>query len=143
MTIKEQIEFDFKEAYLNRDMVKKNFLALLKGQMQTQEGKLIPSTDENVLKMLKTFEKSLNEMVEAKKKLNQDVAETENELSILKKYLPTSMSNEEILKLVTELLSSETNKNVGFLMGKFNKLNVGKAFDNKTVMQILQTEINK
>ena len=143
MTLKEKINSDFMEAYKAKNFEKKNFLGVLKGAIQTQEGKLIESSDENVLKVVKSFEKGINETIEAKKKLGQEVTEQLAELTYLKPYLPTLMSEDEIRSIVKEILSREgINKNQGFLMGTFNKEQKGKAFDNKAVSQIIQTELS-
>jgi uncharacterized protein YqeY len=142
MTIKERINNDFMEAYKSKDMEKKNFLGVLKGSIQTQEGKQIESTDENVLKVIKAMEKGLNETVEGKAKMGMDVSKQKLELSYLKVYMPEMMSDDEVRLIVKEILSREgVNKNQGFLMGIFNKEQKGKGFDNKAVSRIIMEEI--
>lgn len=141
MTIKEQIEKDFIDAYKSKNMVKKNFLAVLKGALQTQEGKMIPSTDENVLKVIKTFEKGILETIEAKIKLNQNTSDMELELSFLKPYQPELMSEDEIRMIIDEMISRPSLNNQGFIMGVFNKENKGKAFDNKLVLKIITEKL--
>lgn len=142
MTLKETINTDFMEAYKSKNMEKKNFLGVLKGALQTQEGKQIESTDENVLKVIKSFEKGINETIEGKIKLQLDIEEQKLELSYLQPYLPTLMGEDEIRLIVKEIVSREDiNKNQGFLMGLFNKEQKGKAFDNKTVSKIINEEL--
>jgi uncharacterized protein YqeY len=142
MTLKEKINNDFMEAYKAKNMEKKNFLGVVKGAIQTQEGKMIESTDENVLKVIKTLEKGLIETIESKKRINQDPSKVETELSYLQPYLPTLMSEDEIRCVVKELLNREgINKNQGFLMGMFNKEQKGKSFDNKAVSKIINEEL--
>ena len=142
MTLKDRINADFMEAYKARDMVKKTFLSVLKGAIQTQEGKMVESTDDNVLKLIKSFEKGINETIEAKTKLNQDVDEQVLELTYLKPYLPTLMSEEELRSIVNEIVGRPSiNKNQGFLMGLFNKEQKGKAFDNKLVSKLIQEHL--
>lgn len=142
MTLKETINIDFMEAYKSKNMVKKNFLGVLKGALQTQEGKQIESTDENVFKVIKSFEKGINETIEGKIKLQLDIEEQKLELSYLQPYLPTLMGEDEIRLIVKEIVSREDiNKNQGFLMGLFNKEQKGKAFDNKTVSKIINEEL--
>ena len=51
------------------------------------------------------------------------------------------MTEDEIRFIVKHIISVSTNKNQGFLMGTFNKENVGKAFDNKIVSKIIQEEL--
>jgi len=125
-------------AYKAKEMDRKNFLGVLKGAIQTQEGKQIESTDENVLKAIKSMEKGINETIEAMTKLNQNVDVQTTELSYLKPYLPTLMSEDEVKSIVTELVSRDgITKNLGFLMGLFNKEQKGNAFDNKMVSRLI------
>jgi uncharacterized protein YqeY len=142
MTLKEKINADFMEAYKSKDMEKKNFLGVLKGAIQTQEGKQIESTDENVLKVIKAFEKGINETIESKTKINEDVSQQLLEKQHLEVYMPALMSEEEIRGVVKEFLSRENiTRNQGFLMGLFNKEQKGKGFDNKTVSKIITEEL--
>jgi uncharacterized protein YqeY len=142
MTLKERINADFMEAYKSKDMEKKNFLGVLKGAIQTQEGKQIESTDENVLKVIKAFEKGINETIESKTKINEDVSQQLLEKQHLEVYMPALMSEEEIRGVVKDFLSRENiTRNQGFLMGLFNKEQKGKGFDNKTVSKIITEEL--
>ena len=142
MNLKERINADFMEAYKAKDMEKKNFLGVLKGAIQTQEGKMVESTDENVMKVIKAFEKGIKETLEGKTKLGENVDQQNLELSYIKVYLPTLMSDDEVRGIVKEMLSREgINKNQGFLMGTFNKEQNGKGFDNKTVSKIIMEEL--
>jgi uncharacterized protein YqeY len=142
MKIKEKINSDFIEAYKAKDMEKKNFLGVLKGAIQTQEGNLIESTDENVLKVIKSFEKSIRQTIEAKVKLDESTFKQEMELTYLAPYLPKLMSESEISSIIDEILSRPNiNKNIGFLMGTFNKENNGKAFDNKVVSILITNKL--
>ena len=138
MTLKEQIDNDFKEAYKARNMAKKTFLGVVKGAIQTQEGNMVPSTDENVLKIVKKFEKSINEMITSKIKLGHSVEDEKLELEYIQPYLPQLMGEDEIRAIVKDLVSRpDINKNQGVLMGTFNREQKGKAFDNKTVSKII------
>jgi len=142
MNLKERINADFMEAYKAKDMEKKNFLGVLKGAIQTQEGKMVESTDENVMKVIKAFEKGIKETLEGKTKLGENVDQQNLELSYIKVYLPTLMSDDEVRGIVKEMLSREgINKNQGFLMGMFNKEQNGKGFDNKVVSKIIMEEL--
>lgn len=142
MLLKEKINLDFIEAYKAKEMEKKNFLGVLKGAIQTQEGKMIESTDENILKVIKSFEKSIKETIEAKVKLDESTLQQEMELTYLSPYMPVMMSESDILVIIKEILARpDINKNQGFLIGTFNKENTGKAFDNKVVMKLIQEQI--
>ena len=142
MTIKERIHEDFMTAYKAKDMKKKDFLGVLKGNIQTQEGKLIKSTDENVLKVIKSLEKGILENIEGRKTTGLDISEQELELSYLKPYQPVLMTEEEIRASVHQVILDSGEKNMGKIMGLFNKTYAGKHFDNKIVSQIIKEELN-
>ncbi len=147
MNLKEQINADFMEAYKNKDMNKKNFLGVVKGAIQTQEskkdqnGNFIESTDENVLKVLKSLEKGINETIDGLIFSGLPITEQEQELSYLKPYLPTLMSEEEIRVNVHQVIIASGETNMGKIMGLFNKTFNGKAFDNKLVSKIIKEEL--
>lgn len=141
MTLKERINADFIEAFKSGNRTKKDFLGVIKGTIQTNEGKLIESTDENVLKVLKSIEKGIVETLEGNKKIGADTSVQEAELSFIAPYLPTLMSEDVIREKVRLIIIESGNKNIGALMGMFNKQNAGQAFDNKVVSQIIKEEI--
>jgi len=137
----DKLKLDFLNAYKNKDMFKKNFLSVLKGVVENNIGKNIEPTDENVLKVIKTIEKNIIENINSRKKINLDTTEQELELSYLTQYLPTLMSEDAIRTIVKEMVSKTDNKNLGSLMGVFNKENKDKSFDNKTVQKIIKEEL--
>lgn len=141
MTIKDQINADFMEAYKAKNMEKKNFLGVLKGAIQTQEGKNIESTDENVLKVIKSLEKGINENIQGRKASGLDTVEQELELSYIKPYQPELMSEDVIREKVRLIILEVGKSNLGLLMGTFNKQNAGTAFDNKVVSSIIKEEL--
>jgi uncharacterized protein YqeY len=139
MTLKERIVADFLSAYKQRDMVKKNFLSVLKGSIETNEGKGVESNDENVLKLIKSLEKGLNETIAGYKRLGTETSEQENELNYLNAYLPTQLTESEIrVSLIAIIANASESMNAGVLMGAFNKENKGKHFDNKLVSSIVK-----
>ena len=127
MTLKEKINVDFIEAFKAKNMVKKTFLGILKGEIQNEEGRGTISTDESVLIIVKKMEKSLK---------TTNTVESLGELEYIKSYLPTLMSEDKI----REILSAYKNNglsNVGQMMGEFNKSFKGMA-DNKVVSDIVK-----
>lgn len=142
MTLRQKIDQDFLNAYKSKEIEKKDFLGLLKGDIQNNVGKMIPDTDENILKLIKVFEKNINEMISAKRNVGQNVDKELRELEYLSVYKPQLLSNDEILQIVKEILSRENvRKEVGPLMGIFNKENKGKPFENETVQKIILEQI--
>jgi uncharacterized protein YqeY len=125
MTLKEKINVDFMSAFKNKEMEKKNFLGVVKGEIQTEEGRTGTATDEVVLSILKKMEKSLTQT---------NTAESLKELEYIKPYLPQMMSENLIWEKVTTYVSSGLT-NIGQIMGEFNKHYKG-LVDNKVVSKI-------
>lgn len=129
MTLIEQINSDFKEAFKAKELVKKNFLAVLKGEIQTQSTKVNGLDAPAVIKAMK---KSLDETVI--KGSVQNIEDAKKELEFLAPYLPTLMSKEDVTIIVKGLIDGGKN-NIGMVMQSFNKEHKGKA-DNNLVKEI-------
>tara|TARA_A100001037_G_scaffold303765_1_gene338640 strand:- start:8102 stop:8506 length:405 start_codon:yes stop_codon:yes gene_type:complete len=123
-----KISEDFKQAYLNREMEKKNFLSVLKGEIKLLEGRGEELNDNTVLKVIKKFEKSIKENI------NRGSESAEIELKWLEPYLPKMMSSDKIEEIVKDLIEKGSD-NIGKIMGAFNKEYKGKA-DNREVSSI-------
>lgn len=130
--LKEQINTDFMTAFKAKDMDKKNFLGVVKGEIQTEEGRTGIANDETVLAILKKMEKSLKQT---------NTEESLRELTYIEGYLPKLMSEDVIREKVKLIITENSGSNMGFLMGMFNKQNAGQAFDNKVVSNIIKEEI--
>jgi uncharacterized protein YqeY len=131
MTLKEQINADFMVAFKNKEMDKKNFLGVVKGEIQNEEGRSGEITDEVVLSILKKMEKSL---------IQTNSPESLKELDYIKPYLPQMMSEELIREKVILYINSGMN-NIGQIMSEFNKHYKG-LVDNKLVSQITKEILN-
>jgi len=128
MTLLNQINKDFMIAFKSGDLKKKNFLGVIKGEVETAKGKGIDSSDDYVLKVIKKMQKSLIEVGSSDAKI---------ELSYLLKYVPEVMSEYEVRRNIAfYLLTCEDRvKNIGGIMQLFNKKFKGKS-DNKIVARI-------
>jgi uncharacterized protein len=122
MTLKEQINTDFITAFKNKETEKKNFLGVVKGEIQNEEGRTGSVSDEKVLSILKKLEKSL---------VQTNTPDSLRELEVLKPYLPVMMSESRIDEIVSNYVKNGLT-NVGQIMGEFNKNFKGLA-DNKIV----------
>lgn len=127
MTLKERISADFMSAFKNKEMEKKNFLGVVKGEIQTEEGRTGTATDEVVMGILKKMEKSLNQT---------NTSESLKELEYIKPYLPELMSEISIRSIIRTFKKNGI-LNVGQMMGAFNKEYKGKA-DNGLVSKIVK-----
>ena len=127
MNLKERINADFMTAFKSKEMEKKNFLGVVKGEIQTEEGRSGEATDEVVLGILKKMEKSLTQT---------NTQESLKELEYIKPYLPELM-DEVLIRSIIQSYKNTGILNVGQMMGAFNKEYKGKA-DNALVSKIVK-----
>lgn len=125
MTLKERISADFMTAFKSKEMDKKNFLGVVKGEIQNEEGRSGNVTDETVLSILRKMEKSLKQT---------NTEESLTELEYIKPYLPQLMSRDEIVSVIKQLAENGHN-NVSKVMKQFNTVYKGKA-DNSIVSEV-------
>ena len=129
--LKEKINQDFMTAFKAKDMNKKNFLGVIKGEIQNAELRGISPTDENVIGILKKMEKSL---------LQTNTEDALKELEYIKPYLPTMMSEKLCReKVATYIASGFTN--MGQIMAEFNKHYKG-LVDNKMLSDVVKAALN-
>jgi uncharacterized protein YqeY len=126
MNLKEKINAEFLEAFKSKDMTRKNFLGLLKGEIQTEEGRGTVSTDETVTAIVRKMEKSLKQT---------NTEESLSELKYLEPYLPKLMSEDQIRVIIINYKANGLTQ-MGQIMGQFNKEHKGLA-DNKLVSTII------
>ena len=131
MTLKEKINTDFMFAFKNKETDKKNFLGVVKGEIQNEEGRSGEMTDEGVMNILRKMEKSLKQT---------NTPESLQELEYIKPYLPQLMGEEQIREIILGYKTNGLN-NVGQMMGEFNKNFKGLA-DNKLVNQVIKEILN-
>jgi uncharacterized protein YqeY len=127
MSLKEQINADFMLAFKAKEMEKKNFLGVVKGEIQNEAGRSGKEDDETVMGILKKIEKSLKQT---------NTAESLIELEYIKPYLPTLM-DEVLIRSILESYKNTGIEDMGKMMGAFNKEYKGKA-DNAVVSKIVK-----
>jgi uncharacterized protein YqeY len=125
MTLKEKINADFMDAFKSKEMDRKNFLGVVKGEIQNEEGRSGNVNDEVVLGILRKMEKSLKQT---------NTEESLKELEYIKPYLPQLMSRDEIVSVIKEM-SQNGHDNVSKIMRQFNTVYKGKA-DNSIVSEV-------
>ena len=132
MKLREKISADYMTAFKEKNVVAKNLLSVVKGEIQTVEKNIGSElSDEDVIKILQKSAKSLKEMVSSGSESAQ------SELEIIESYLPKQMSKEEITQKVSELINSGVTK-MGGIMKEFSKL----PADKKLVSEIFR-ELSK
>jgi uncharacterized protein YqeY len=127
MSLKERINADFMAAFKAKEMEKKNFLGVVKGEIQNEAGRSGKDDDETVMGILKKIEKSLKQT---------NTTESLTELEYIKPYLPVMM-DEISIRSIIRTFKKEGIDDVGKMMGAFNKVYKGKA-DNAVVSKIVK-----
>ena len=146
MELEKLINEDIKQAMLNRDKEKLEALRAIKAALLLEKtGKDVSSgeiPDTVELKLLQKLVKQRRESAEVFKSQNRpDLAETELfQASIIEKYLPAQMGEDEIRAILSRIVSetgAQSVKDMGKVMGLATKELAGKA-DNKTVADIIR-----
>ena len=121
MSIKQQIESDFISAFKQKEEGAVALLRLLKAGIKNLEIEKKGELDESeVVKFLKTEKKKRLEVIEIYDQQNRkDLSDREKkEVEIIEKYLPKSISEEEIKKAIKEAIESlgDNKNNFGMVM---------------------------
>ena len=135
MSLKEKINADYMSAFKSKNVVAKNLLSVVKGEIQTIEKNIgVDSlSDDEVVKILNKTVKSLKE-TQSKSPSSQ----TAEELFIIESYLPKQMTEYEIISKIEELISAGASS-TGEIMRGF----AGLPADRKMVSEIYLSKINK
>ena len=130
MSLKEKINADFMTAFKAKEMDRKNFLGVVKGEIQNEEGRKIGrivSSDDMVIAILRKMEKSL---------IQTNTVESLAELEYIKPYLPQFMDEVQIRTILNAYKANGLD-NMGVMMDAFNRDHKGLA-DNKLVSSIIK-----
>jgi uncharacterized protein YqeY len=133
MSLKEQINKDYMTAFKERNTVKKNLLSVVKGEIQTIEKNTGTDclSDKEVIKILNKTAKSLNEVIAT----NGD-EESKLQLVIVEELLPKSLTREDIVNKVNELVASGVT-HVGGIMKEFANLQVDRKVVSEVIKEVL------
>ena len=153
MKLREKIETDYKNALKAKDKNKiSTYRLILAGikdiDINNRSGPQKKETnDEDIKKLLKKMIKQRSESIEIYKTNNRtDLLEVEKaEVSILSEYLPKQLSDEDIKKICSEIISSSGSsslKDMGKVMGELKK-NHADTIDFSKAGKILKELLNK
>ncbi len=115
----------------NGDKDKLNLFRVLKGEISRLEDGKKELTEQETIKVIQKFVKNLETVGDEKSK---------SEIEMLQPFLPQLMSEPEIEDIIKMLIVTHNfcdMKDMGKLMGQFNKEYGGRA-DNKVVSQIVK-----
>lgn len=149
MTLRETLSADMKEAMKAKEEGKLR-LAVIRMAWSTIRNKEIDEkrdlTDEEILAVLMKEVKQREDSITEFKAAGREelVGKNEEEIAILKKYLPEQLSDDELKKLVQEAITAtgaasvkDMGKVMGMVMGKAKGRADGKRI-NSTVRELLK-----
>lgn len=143
MSLKETLLADMKEAMKSKDVIRKNTIQLVRSAILQKEKDTQKDVSEDEILTILTQEvkKRKDALVDFQKGNREDlVKDTTYEIHVLTQYLPKQLSEEEILKLVQDVIAqvgATTMKDMGKVMGVITSKVKGKA-DNSVVSRIVK-----
>ncbi|MFH1890779.1 MAG: GatB/YqeY domain-containing protein [Candidatus Kuenenbacteria bacterium] len=149
MSLQQKIEDDFKKALLARNQPEVDLLRLvksaIKNEMIRQKKQELPDSD--ILKVIKKESKKRQDSIQLYMQGNRpELADKEQaELALIKKYMPEEMSEEEVKKIVRQVISEigdTAHSQFGQIMSSVMKKTDGKA-DGKIVSNIVRGVLAK
>jgi len=151
MSLRERIDAEIKTAMKSKDKVRLETVRGIKKFILEKEVSLRPSgqdtlTEAQELEILMQIAKQRRDSIEQYRKGGREdlVAQEEAELVILEEYLPPQMSDEEVSKVVDEVIASvgaTSAKEMGKVMGKAMQQLKGKADGNK-IQDMVKAKLN-
>ena len=133
MNLKEQISKDYMTAFKERNVVAKNLLSVVKGEIQTIEKNTGVDclSDAEVIKILNKTAKSLKEVI-----TTSGDAESKTQLEMVEALLPAAMTREDVVVKVSALVASGIT-NVGGIMKEFATLQVDRKVVSEVIKEVL------
>lgn len=133
MNLKEQISKDYMTAFKERNVVAKNLLSVVKGEIQTIEKNTGVDclSDAEVIKILNKTAKSLKEVI-----ATSGDAESVTQLEMVEALLPAAMTREDVVVKVSALVASGIT-NVGGIMKEFATLQVDRKIVSEVIKEVL------
>jgi len=145
MSLQKDIENNLNIALKAKDTVKTGTLRMLKSSLQNKSIELKKDSldDEEIINIIrKEVKKRQDSITSFKQGDRQDLVEKEEvELKILEEYLPAMMSEENISKIVDEIIASGES-NFGLVMKQVMAKTKGQA-DGKIVQKLVRKAIIK
>lgn len=145
MSLEEKVMADLKPAMLAKDEKALRSLRAIKAaiiNLKTSEGFAGTIKEDDETKLLQKLVKQRKESLEIYVKQNRnDLAEKEEEeISIIEKFLPKQMSEEELKVVISKIITetgASSQADMGKVMGMANKQLGGKA-DGKTIAAMVK-----
>lgn len=141
--LKEKLMQDFKDAMKEKNELKKNTVMMVRAAvLQIEKDTQKEVLDDQILEIIaKEVKKRKESLADYEKSGREDlIKQINDEIAILKEYLPEELSIEEIRKIVEDSIKetgAETIKDMGKVMQAAKSKAAGRA-DNKVINDIVK-----
>lgn len=143
MSLKDKLFADMKDAMRAKDSLKKNTIQSVRtAVLQEEKDQQVSLSDDDIIgviaSQLKKRKAALPEFIKSGRE--DLISELKTEIEILEGYLPEQLSEEELTKMITEVVaevSASSMKDMGKVMQVMTEKAKGRA-DNKLVSQIVR-----
>lgn len=143
----EQIQKDYIDAFKNKENTKKDVLSLLKGAILNNKiEKKRDLTDDEIIDLIDKQIKLRNDSINIYKENNKndEVNKLEEEVNILKKYMPKELTKEEIDKIIDDAFNEikpSSMKDMGLIMKNITP-KIKNRCNTKEVSLIVKNRLN-
>lgn len=148
MGLREQILEDIKTAMKNKEADRLSTVRFLQSAIKNREIELRPNaiTEQDVLGVIKKMAKQRKDSItEFEKAGRNDLADKEKfELGVLEAYLPQQMSEEQVAKIVDEVIKAQgatTQKQMGGVIKEVMAKTAGQA-DGKMISEMVKSRLS-
>ena len=148
MSLQERINEDLKVYMKSKDTFKLGVVRMVKGAVQLEKINLKREelSDEEIIKLISKQIKMRKDSITEFTKAGRDdlVQQNEKEIDVLKEYMPEEMSEEEVINIINEAISSTGASNIKE-MGKVMREvtpKVSGRFDMGRVSSIIKDKLN-
>ncbi len=146
MTLEEKINTDLKAAMMAREEAALRGIRAIKSAIilaKTEKGSNGTVSPEKEVQLLQKMVKQRRDSIAEFEKANRTdlIQKEQEEVSVIEKYLPAMMGEDEIKAVVQQAIAATgatTQKEMGKVMGVVSKQLAGKA-DNKVVSEIIKS----
>ena len=144
MNLKERVTEDLKSAMKAQDKLRTSVLRMILADIKIADTSGKPKDQIDYVEVVRGYQKKLKKSREEYERLNlpEKVKELDGEIAIVEEYLPKQLSDEEIRKIVNEVV--ETNKYTAKEMGMAMKQIMskhGSMVDGKKVQMYLKEKL--
>lgn len=145
--LKEKLLQDFKEAMKEKNELKKNTIMMVRAPiLQIEKDTQKELNDDAILEILaKEIKKRKDSLEDIEKSGREDlIKQVNDEMAIIKAYLPEELSLEELEKIIEEVIAetgATSMKDMGKVMQAAKAKTAGRA-DNKVINEIVKKKLS-